>query len=320
MISWNALVSTILAELNGGRPSIAAVSSSDAFVRGSNGCLWRHGPRGWQDTGLPMVGLPAVAQGAVNAFDLFYRNPKNQLMHASFQGAGWKSEQMPGVIITDPAAISMAKGKIDIVAFGGNYRLYHWRYTEKGASPFQLIEASRPGFGNPVLVSRDGQQLDMFYRGFDRSLNHVYSSGDSGRWKSEVLGGIMLGFPTAVASSDGTLRAYVRGLNSKLFEAARSKADGAWHWNVTSDQTGGQLIAGSPSASVRNAGVRVHARTPTGGLCSFTMDGNWNFVDLGKAIVGTPISTPGGAFAPASAGGLLLHDGAKWFERGGTFD
>jgi hypothetical protein len=46
MISWNALVSTILAELNGGRPSIAAVSNRDAYVRGSNGCLWHHGPRG----------------------------------------------------------------------------------------------------------------------------------------------------------------------------------------------------------------------------------------------------------------------------------
>src|SRR5262245_2410385 len=165
MISWNALVNTILAELNGGRPSIAAVSKSDAFVRGSNGCLWRYGPRGWQDTGLPMVGVPAVVQGAMNAFDLFYRNPKNQLMHASFRGAGWKSEQMPGVIITDPAALAMEKGKIDIVALGGNYRPYHWRFTDKGASPFQMIEVGRPGFGNPVLVSRDRQQLDIFYRG-----------------------------------------------------------------------------------------------------------------------------------------------------------
>jgi hypothetical protein len=320
MISWNARVNTILAELNGGRPSIAAVSSSDAFVRGSNGCLWHHGPRGWQDTGLPMVGTPAVVPGAGNAFDLFYRNPKNQLMHASFQGAGWKSEQMPGVIITDPAALSTEKGKIDIVAFGGNYRPYHWRFTDKGASPFQMIEAGRPGFGNPVLLSRDGQQLDIFYRGFDRNLHHVYSSGDPRAWKSEVVGGTMLDFPTAVATPDGTLRAYVRGLSGKLFEAAQSKADETWRWTVVSDQTGGQLLAGSPSASVRNAGVRVHARTPEGHLCSFTFDGKWSFEDLGRAITGTPISTPGGVFAPASAGGLLLHDGAKWFERGGTFD
>src|SRR5262245_16836539 len=320
MISWNALASAILAELNGGRPSIAAVSNNDAFVRGSNGCLWHYGPRGWKDTGLPMAGVPAVVQGAVNAFDLFYRNPKNQLMHASFQGAAWKSEQMPGVIITDPAALSTEKGNIDIVAFGANYRPYHWRFKDKGTGPFQMIEASRPGSGNPVLVSRDGKQLDIFYRGFDRSLNHVYSSGDPRAWKSEVVGGIMLDFPTAVATPDGTLRAFVRGLNGKLFETARSKADGTWNWTVVSDQTGGQLVAGSPSASVRNAGVRVYARTATGTLSSFTFDEKWTFVDLGQAISGAPTSTRGGAFAPASAGGLLLHDGAKWFELGSTFD
>jgi hypothetical protein len=320
MISWNAVVNTILAELNGGRPSIAAVSSSDAFVRGSNGYLWHHGPGGWQDTGLPMVGVPAVVQGAVNALDLFYRNPKNQLMHAWFTGSGWKSEQLPGVIITDPAALSTGKGKIDIVAFGGNYRPYHWRFTDKGASPFHLIEASRPGLGNPVLVSRGGQQLDILYRGFDRSLQHVSSSDDPGPWKAEAVGGTMLDFPTAVVTPDGTLRAYVRGLNSKLFEAARSKAEGTWQWTVVSDQTGGQFIAGSPSASVRNTGVRVHARTPAGSLSAFRYGGKWSFADLGRAITGTPVATPGGVFAPAAAGGLLLHDGAKWLERGGTFD
>jgi hypothetical protein len=130
----------------------------------------------------------------------------------------------------------------------------------------------------------------------------------------------MLDFPTAVATPDGTLRAYVRGQNGKLFEAARSKADMTWHWTVVSDQTGGQLIAGSPSASVQNAAVRVHTRTPAGSLSAFTFDGKWRFVDYRQAITGTPVSTPGGVFAPAPAGGLLLHNGAKGFERGGTFD
>jgi hypothetical protein len=323
MISWNAVVNTILAELNGGRPSIAAVSSSDAFVRGANGRLWHYGPRGWQDTGLPMVGVPAVVQGAVNALDLFYRNPKNQLMHASFNEAAWKSEQMPGVIITDPAALSTEKGKIDIVGFGGNYRPYHWRFTDKGPSPFQLIEAGQSGFGNPVLVSRDGKQLDIFYRGFDRSLHRVFSSGNPVSWKSEVVGGIMFDFPTAVATRDGTLRAHWRHVNGKLFEAIRFTADDdEWHKTVVSDQTGGQLIAGSPSASVRDAGVRVYARAPAGSLSSFTFDRQrqWSFADLGQAITGTPKSTQDGVFAPASTGGLLFHDGAKWFKRGGTFD
>lgn len=320
MISWNAVVSTILAELNSARAGIAAVSATDAFVRGPNGHVWHDGPGGWEDTGLPMVGVPAVVAGAVNAFDLFYRNPKNQLMHGFPGGGGWKSEPMPGVLISDPAAVSTEKGTIDIVAFGRDYRLYHGRFTAKGASPFQRIEASRPGLGNPVLVSRGGQQLDVFYRGFDRGLHHVWSSGDPGLWKSEVVGGTMLDFPAAVATPDGTLRAYVRGQNGKLLEAARSRADGTWRWTVVSEQTGGQVIAASPSASVQGAVVRVHARTPAGSLSAFTFDGKWSFVDHGRGIRGIPISTPGGVFARASAGGLLLHNGSRWLERGGTFD
>src|SRR5262249_19155522 len=154
--------------------------------------------------------------------------------------------------------------------------------------------------------------LDLFYRGFDRGLDHVYSNGDSGPWTSEVVGGIMLDFPTAVATPDGTLRTYVRGLNGKLFEAARSKADGTWQGTVGSDQTGGQFVAGSPSASVRNGGVRVYARTPAGSLSAFTFHGKWSLADLGQAVTGSPTSTPDGVFAPGSAGGLLLHDGAKW--------
>src|SRR5262249_7720431 len=101
---------------------------------------------------------------------------------------------------------------------------------------------------------------------------------------------------------------------------ARSKADETWHWTVVSDQTGGQVVAGSPSASFRNPGVRVFARTPAGKLSAFTFDGNWSFAELRQAITAAPISAPRGVFAPASAGGLLLHDGAKWLELGGTFD
>jgi len=320
MISWNALVNTILAELNAGRSYVGGVSGTDAFVRGSNGHLWHHGPRGWQDTGFPMVGVPAAVKGAVNAFDVIYRNPRNQLMHASTNGAGWNSHPLTGVIITDPAAVSTEKGKIDIVAFGGNYQLYHWRLTAKGVTPFQLVGGSKPGLGNPALVSRGPKQLDIFYRGFDRGLHHVQSTGDPAPWKSESLGGTMLDFPTAVALPDGALRAYVRDQNSELVEAARAGKDAPWQWTSISHLTGDQLIAGSPSASVQGRVVRVHVRTPAASLSTFTFENKWRFADHGRSITGSPTSTPGGAFARSASGGLLLYDGAKWFSRDGIFD
>src|SRR5262249_38386098 len=153
-------------------------------------------------------------------------------------------------------------GKIDIVAFGGDYRLYHWRVTRDGASPFKLVEGSAPGLGDPLFVSRGPKQLDIVYRGFDGGLQHVQATGDPGPWASKAGGGTMLDFPTAVALPDGSLRVYLRGQSGRLFEAAQAKPGEPWQWTVVSDLTGGQLIAGSPSASVQGGVVTVQVRTP----------------------------------------------------------
>ncbi len=320
-ISPNALVNTILAEMNGGRKYIGAVAPTDAFVRGMNGHLWHHSPDGWKDTGFPMVGVPTVVKGSVNDLDVFYRNPRNEPMHAYYaNGIGWKQKPIEGIIITDPAAISTEKGKIDVVAFGRNYRLYHWRLTDKGVNPYTLVEGSKPGLGNPALVSRGPKQLDVFYRGFDGGLYHVHSIGDPTPWKSESLGGTMLDSPTAVVALDGSLRVYLRGQSSRLFEAAQTKKDAPWQWNTISDQTGGQLIAGSPSASVDGSVVRVQARTSGDGLGTFTLVKEWSFANHGGSIIGSPTAIPGGAFARSGSGGLLLNDRAKWFNRDGIFD
>jgi hypothetical protein len=267
-----------------------------------------------------MVGVPAVVTGAVNAFDILYRNPRNQLMHASSNGTGWKGNRLPGVIISDPAAVTTDKGKIDIVAFGGDYRLYHWRLTDKGVTPFQLVGGSQPGFGNPALVTRGPKRLHIFYRGFDRALHHVQSTGEPAPWRAESLGGTVFDFPTAVALPGGGLRAYVRGANSQLAEAAWSGKGAAWRWTSISQLTGRQGIAGSPSASVQGAVVRVHARTPAARLSTFTFDKMWKFADHGRQIAGSPTATSGGAFARGAGGGLLWFDGAKWFRRAGLFD
>src|SRR5262245_29087670 len=319
-ISWNAIVNTILAELNGGRPMIGAVSSTDAFVRGWNGHLWHHGPAGWKDTGLPMVGVPAVVKGMINDYDIIYRNPSNQLMHAYPDGATWKSSPLMGVIITDPAAVSTQKGVIDIITVGGNYQLYHHRLTNKGVTPFQAVGVSKASLGNPVLVSRGPKQLNILFRGFDRGLYHAHSTGDPAPWKLESAGGAMVNFPTAVALPDGSLRCYVQGLGGKLFEAGQPKNDALWDWACISDLTGAQHITGSPSAAAQGDVIHVFARSPGGSLSTFTFGKKWTFADHDRAITGSPTALPGGAFARGTNGGLFLKDGTKWLDRAGWFD
>lgn len=318
LISWNAVVNQILSELNGGRRYIGASSSSHAYVRGLNGQLWHNGPGGWESTGCPMVGVAAAVEGAVNSLDVFYRDGGNRLMHAFSNGFGWTCQPAGGVIISDPAVVSGSAGSYDIVAFGGDYRLYHWHGTGGGVGPFELVNGGVSGLGTPALVARGPSQLDVFLRGFDRGLYHIYSTGPV-PWPSEAVGGIMLDFPSAVAAPDGSLRAYVRGQSSQLWEAAQFSG-GPWQWSSISSMVGGQLIAGSPSASIQGNTVRVHARQPAINLSTFTFEGTWGFANNGGGITGSPTSTPGGAWARGQSAGLWLNDGTNWFSRGGLFD
>jgi hypothetical protein len=141
MISRNTIENVILSELNHGRRYIGASASTDAFVRGMNGHLWHHGSSGWggwEDTGFPMVGVPAVLQGIANGFDVFFRGPGddvkpgNDLKHAYWNpGSGWAIQDMPGTVITDPVATSWGPGRFDVVALGGNYTLYHWWWSPR---------------------------------------------------------------------------------------------------------------------------------------------------------------------------------------------
>lgn len=317
MISWNAVVNQILSELNAGRRYIGASSGSHAFVRGLNGDLWHNGPAGWEDTSCKMVGVAAAVEGVVNSLDVFFRDNGNRLMHAFTNGAGWTCQPAGGVVITDPGIVSTGAGSYDVVAFGGDYRLYRWHGTWGGVGSFELVNGGVSGLGTPSLVARASGQLDLFFRGFDRSLYHVYSTGPT-PWPSESLGGGMIDFPSAVAAPDGSLRAYVRGFSSQLWEA--TQASGAWQWSSVSAAVGGQLIAGSPSASVQGGAVRVHARQPAINLSTFTYAGAWSYANNGGGITGSPTSTQGGAWARGQSAGLWFNDGTNWFSKGGLFD
>ena len=319
MISWNAVVNQILSELNGGRRYVGASSSSHAFVRGLNGQLWHYGPGGWENTGCPMVGVAAALEGVVNSLDVFYRDGGNRLMHAFPKGLGWTCQPISGGSISDPAVVSSEANSYDIVSFGGDYRLYHWHGTSGGIGPYESVNYGVRGLGTPSLVARGPNQLDIFFRGFDRGLYHISSSGGAVPWPVEAVGGVMLDFPSAISVSGGSLRAYLRGQSSQLWEAAQVNA-GAWQWSSVSAQSGGQLIAGSPSASVQGSTVKVHARQPANNLSSFMLNGAWNYANNGGDITGSPTSTPGGAWVRWQDASLHFHDGTNWFALGGLFD
>ncbi len=317
-LSWNSVVNQILAELNDGRRYIGASSSENAFVRGLSGTLWHYGPAGWVNTGCPMAGVAAVVEGAVNVLDVFYRDAGNRLMHAFTNGAGWSCLPVSGIVISDPVVVSTAPGSYDIVAFGRSYCLYRWHGTASGIEPYQGLPCGI-GLGTPSVVSPGPNQLSVFFRGFDRALYHAYFTG-GGPWQLEMIGGIMLDFPTAIAMPDGSLRAYVRGQSGQLWEAQAPHQGGAWKWSSISAQVGMQLIEGSPSASKQGNAVRVHARQLIASISTFTFNGTWEFANNSGRLTGSPTSVWGEAWVRGMSAGLWKHDGTSWLGFSGLFD
>jgi hypothetical protein len=322
MISHNTSINVILSELNYGRRSIGASTSTDAFFRGMNGHLWRHRSDGLEDTGFAMVGVPAVLQGIANDFDVFFRDPSNLLKHAYWTESGWAIEDMPGgVVITDPVATSWGTERFDVVALGEDYSLYHWWRSNGSIINLDQVGSSVRGLGPPALVTWGVNRLDIFFRGWDRAVYHMSSSG-SAPWALHRLGGVILDFPSAVVTGGNTLRVYVRARSRRLWEVRQTNG-GPWQWAPLSAATGSTetLLSGSPSASVQDDVVKVHVRTLTGNLSSFSLSGDrWGFSNHGGIITGSPTSTPDGAFVRGQRAGLWLFDATNWTPLGAVAD
>jgi hypothetical protein len=303
--SKNTRVAVMLTELDGAASLLAAPSDSSPFARGMNGNLLRgnYPDAGWADTGLAMVGTPSVVTGAISGhvFDVFYRDPSNRPAHAFFDGASWTlTDDLSGRIISDPVAVSWGPGRIDVVAIGADYRLYHWKYD--GAwRPAELVHDSALGVGSLAVTSWGPNQLDILFRGHDAGLYHLQSDGES-PFTLTYTGVVIKGFPSAV-TTPGSLWVYATGSDNQLLEA-RQMNDGDWIWSSVSNLSGSMFVnaLGSPGAfRSPNGDIMVYSRILGSqpdqlGLYTFS-NSNWSFSTQGiDPLLGSPAVTNLGAF------------------------
>ncbi|HVE70444.1 MAG TPA: hypothetical protein VNI54_03675 [Thermoanaerobaculia bacterium] len=320
LVSWNATIGTILAELNGRRRYAGAASVSNTFVRGGDTSLWHRGSSGgWAPTPFQVVGVAAAVENAVNPLDVFYRDNANQLRHAWTGAGGWTSEALPlpaGVagFISDPAAVG-APGTWDVVAVGLDYKLYHWS-SVSGVITLREVTGSQYVRGTPVLLSRAGG-LDIVYRGDARSAYHARWNGAT--WTTTLAGGLMQDFPSAAVAADGTLRIFVRGMSSQLWQG--SAPGGSWTWySISGDIAGVPLIAGSPAAVMQGGTLKVYARSPGANLLAFTVGTPWSHANVGGGITGSLTPVPTGPLVRGMSGGLWFYNGTSFVSMGGWFD
>jgi hypothetical protein len=318
LISWNALVNVILAELEGEKPTITATrSGQSAFGRGMNGRIWHHENGIWTNTNLAAVSAPSALEGAMNDIDLFYRDPGNGLRHAYRLNGVWYEEILSGRIITDPVAVSTIPGRYDVLALGTGYQLFHWSSTN-GSSHTRVSPAIF--IGPPAVVVGNTPDLHLFARDANRALHHVQfaAGGGTDSGTVQLIGGIMRGFPSALGGT--SLRAYVRGQSDTLFEAAQTGS--GWQWLSVSTATGTVPIAltGSPMVAPVSSGISVFLRKRAGGVVRFRREMVWTYEEIGGQSVDTPYPTAHGVFGEGPDSSAQRYLAPNWQSLGGRFD
>jgi hypothetical protein len=221
--------------------------------------------------------------------------------------------------------VSWGAGRIDVVALGADYRLYHWKYDGAWA-PAELVHNSARGVGSLSVVSWGPNRLDIFFRGHDASLYHIESNGGP-PFTLTNTGKVIKGFPSALATN-GSLRVYVMSSDDQLFQGQQVNG-GNWTWSNVSSLSGSTHIKtlGSPSALRSSSdSITVYARilgsqSDQVGRYVFSSP-NWTFSNQGGSPpLGSPIATSLGAFIVGATNQSVWQLTSQgWQSLGGAID
>lgn len=324
-ISWNAIVGTILAELNGGRRVIGAADGNDAFIRGTNGHIWqRNLLSGWLDTGIAAVGAPAIVKGKFNQFDIFYRTPANRLTHAVSNGNGWQTKDLGMVVIADPNVATTAT-TWEVTAPDRQYLLRRISGNNAGFVT-ETVDAANRVIGPAFIVPTYSNQQEIFARGFERAVHRFNLR--NGQWSHEKIDSIITNFPSATFGNN-MLRVYTRGRSPSLFESSKScnsvtsTCGGAWQMRNITATVGAtnDNMYGSPTVSTRNGVTKVVGTTNTANLAAYSLvNGSWAYANLGGIITASPTSVATGVFYRGRSQSLGFSDGASAWNLGGRIE
>ena len=200
--------------------------------------------------------------------------------------------------VSQPVALSLRDGNIEVFARATDYYLYHlwtaphpyeWGNNGRWASLGQQLKI----VGNPVAVNWAGNGIQVFARGNDNMLYHMW--GENGQWNEggwQSLGEELsiVGDPVAVTFPDGNIEVFARGTDNFLYHMWTT---GSGQWNEGGWQSLGQQLSfggGPVSVSWARNGIQVFARGTDNRLYHmWGENGQWNeggWQSLGEQIPG----------------------------------
>ena len=218
-----------------GRIDVFVVGGDHAlYHKWYDGATWLPSSTGYESLGGYVIGNPTVVRSSALAtyqqLDVFALSADHALYHKwlvrSATSTAWfpsklEYENLGGYSLSDPAAVSMANGRLDVFVVGTDHALYH-KYANNGSwLPSQSGYENLGGIivGQPIVNSRSAGRLDVFIVGTDQALYHKWWDSDyqgsgwifdpkvwnPGAWlpslhSFENLGGHLSGTPQALSA------------------------------------------------------------------------------------------------------------------------
>jgi CHAP domain len=204
----------------------------DVFGRGTDGHLHHRGwpsAQGWSaydDLGA-IASDPAsvsITSGRLDVFARFTDGVVHQRTYTTAAGwNSWRGDTVRGQVSGSPDAASSGDGSLGLVARDSVGHLLLNRYTpSSGWTGWQ----SQGGIltADPSVVSWSPGHYDVFGRGRDNALWHLYWSGGRAVWESR--GGVLAAGPDAASDTYGHLDVAVEGTGGGVYQL--SYAPGRW--------------------------------------------------------------------------------------------
>jgi len=205
---------------------------------------------------------PAFASWAPGRLDAFWRGTSGTLQHrwTPYNGGGWSYLEdmgsIGGSVGSAPAAVSKANGEIDVFTFDASKNLVHWSFTLSTGwvvhPPIAIPQAHQPiTGGRPTVASWTPGRLDVFWRGSDDLLKHVWRPSLTASWTSvePFVDEILKSDPAAISTANGKIDLFWKGSVGELRHKWFPSCSGCGNWALSTSRTGGGVVNLSPAVA-----------------------------------------------------------------------
>jgi hypothetical protein len=233
-----------------GNPVVAANADGrlQVFVRGTDNRIytaWQTSPGSawstWSAMGSPASTFdPAVAANADGRLELFVRGSDGAIWHTwqltpNGSWGAWAS--LGGTVASAPAVGRFAGGQLVVFVRGTNDLLYA-RMQLTAGTPFAgwvQLGGGTTFAGTPVVIANGDGRLEVFARGRDARLLHVWQSGDAfgefGAWQAFAGNAAVSSDPAPTLSADGRIGVFVVNTDGSvwhIWQGAPNSPFGSW--------------------------------------------------------------------------------------------